>query len=338
MLRTLRGPLGWALTAVMVFAACGGGTGAPPVSGTTAPTTDPGPRLGSINRPIILAFTPSQDIQRLTTSGNAIASALAQATGLAWKVSIPTSYAAQIESMCAGQTDVAFIAPLQMTLALDKNCGTPVLAALRVDPDSKQLSTTYNSQILVRSDSGINDLNGLKGKTFAFADALSASGYVFPTLTVKNKTGQDPKTFFASTTFAGGHDKVALAVYSGQVAGGATFIDVRTNAGMPADILEKTKVIDKAGPIPNDGVALRKGFPDDIGKQVVKGLVDYGKTDAGKAALKSLFTWDGMQEVDAKFYDPMREAAKLAGIDVAGEAAKTARPVATPAPSPSRAP
>jgi len=337
MLRTLRGPLGWALTAVMVFAACGGGTGAPPQGGATA-TTDPGPRLGSINRPIVLAFTPSQDVQRLTTSGNAIKAELEKATGLAWKVSIPNSYAAQIESMCASQTDIAFIAPLQMTLVLDKNCGTPVLAALRTDPDSRQLSPTYYSQILVKSDSGINDIAGLKGKTFAFADALSASGYVFPTLTVKNKTGQDPKTFFSSTIFAGGHDKVALAVYSGQVAGGATFIDVRTNAGMPADIMQKTKLIDKAGPIPNDGVALRKGFPDELGKQVVKSLVDYGKTDAGKAALRSLFSWDGMQEVDAKFYDPMREAAKLAGIDVAAEAAKTARPVATPSPSPSRAP
>ena len=131
---------------------------------------------------------------------------------------------------------------------------------------------------------------------------------------------------------------MALAVYSGQVAGGATFIDVRTNAGMPADIMQKTKLIDKAGPIPNDGVALRKGFPEDLGKQVQKGHVDYGKTDAGKAAFKALFSWDGMQEVDAKFYDPMREAAKLAGIDVAAEAAKTARPVATPAPSPSKAP
>lgn len=338
MLRTLRGPLGWALTAVMVFAACGGGTGAPAPAATGAAKTDSAPRLGSFNRPIILAFTPSQDVQRLTTSGNAIASALGQATGLAWKVSIPTSYAAQIESVCAGQADVAFIAPLQMTLMLDKNCGTPILAALRTDPETKQLSTTYYSQILVKSDSGINDIAGLKGKTFAFADALSASGYVFPTLTVKNKTGQDPKTFFSSTTFAGGHDKVALAVYSGQVAGGATFIDVRTNAGMPADIMQKTKLIDKAGPIPNDGVALRKGFPEDLGKQVQKALVDYGKTDAGKAAFKALFSWDGMQEVDAKFYDPMREAAKLAGIDVAAEAAKTARPVATPAPSPSKAP
>jgi phosphonate transport system substrate-binding protein len=330
MLRTLRGPLGWALTAVLVVAACGGsgGTGAPAPATAAA-----GPRLGSFDRPIVLAFTPSQDVQRLTTSGNAIASALGQATGLRWKVSIPTSYAAQIEAMCAGQVDVAFIAPLQMTLALDRSCGDPILAALRNDPDTKQLSTTYNSQILVKSDSGITDLKGLQGKRFAFTDTISASGYVFPTLTVKQKTGQEPKTFFSQTIFAGGHDKAALAVYSGQVDGAATFIDVRTNPGMPADILEKTKVIDRAGPIPNDGVALRKGFPTDLGKQVTTALLDYAKTDAGKKSYKDLFSWDGVQEVDAKFYDPMREAAKLAGINVAEEAAKTARPVATPSPS-----
>jgi len=45
-----------------------------------------------------------------------------------------------------------------------------------------------------------------------------------------------------------------------------------------------------------------------------------------------------MQEVDAKFYDPMREAAKLAGVDVAGLAKATPRPAATVAPSPSKTP
>ena len=36
-----------------------------------------------------------------------------------------------------------------------------------------------------------------------------------------------PKTFFASTIFAGGHPQAALAVYQGTVDGAATFIDAR---------------------------------------------------------------------------------------------------------------
>jgi phosphonate transport system substrate-binding protein len=336
MRRNLRGPLGWALAAGLVIAACGG-TPTPATSG--APKASTGPRIGSFDRPVVLAFTPSQESATISTNGNAIKAALERATGLAWKISVMTSYAAEVEGMCAGQIDVGFFAPLQMTLLLDRGCGSPILGALRSETKldgTKVLNTTYQSQIIVRADSGITDLNGLKGKKFAFVDTLSASGYVYPTLTIKNKTGQDPKTFFAANgiIFAGGHPQAALAVYNGSVDGAATFIDARDDviATVP-DIKTKTKVIDTAGPIPNDGIALQKDFPADLGKTVKQALVDFSKTDDGKARFKALFAWDGMQEVDAKFYDPMREAAKLAGVDVATLAKNTPRPAATPTPS-----
>jgi phosphonate transport system substrate-binding protein len=328
-----RGRLGWALAAVILITACGGGTS---TSGGATPAASKTLRVGSFDRPVVFAFTPSQDVARITASGTAMASALATATGLRWKVSIPTSYAAQIEAMCSGQADIAAIAPLQMTLLLDKGCGTPILAALRKD-DTGALATTYKSQILVQTSSGITDLNGLKGKKFAFVDPISASGYLFPTLLIKSKTGQDPKTFFGSTIFAGGHDKAALAVYQGTVDGAASFIDVRTSPGMPSDILTKTKVIDTAGPIPNDGVAVAKGFPADVQKQVTKALIDYCASDAGAKQCAALFNWNGLKEVTPDFYQPVRDAAKLAGIDVAAEAAKTPAPP-PPTPSPTKAP
>jgi len=335
MLGRTAGRLGWVLAAIVLISACSGGAS---TSGgaTSTPGASKTDRIGSFNKPIIFAFTPSQDVARITASGAAMASALATATGLAFKVSIPTSYAAQIEAMCAGQADIAAIAPLQMTLLLDKGCGTPILSALRKD-DTGALATTYKSQILVRTDSGITDLNGLKGKKFAFVDPISASGYLFPTLLIKNKTGQDPKTFFGSIIFAGGHDKSVLALYRGDVDGAASFIDVRTSAGMPADIMTKTKVIDTAGPIPNDGVAVAKGFPADLQAQVTKALIDYCASDAGKTQCVALFNWNGLQQVTSEFYNPVRDAAKLAGIDVAAEAAKTPAPP-PPTPSPSTTP
>src|SRR2546425_13055086 len=336
--RMLRATLGLALVAGLLVAACGGG-------GTTTASGAPrasGPRLGSFDRPIVLAFTPSVEAATISTNGAAVKAALERATGLAWKVTAMTSYAAQVEGMCSGAIDIGFFAPLQMTLLLNKQCGTPVLAALRRPDQTKpesatnQLSATYESQIVVRVDSGINDLNGLKGKKFAFVDTLSASGYVFPTLTIKNKTGQDPKTFFAANgiVFAGGHPQAALAVYNKQVDGAAMFIDARDSlvAANP-DIKTATKVIETAGPIPNDGVALRKGFPEDLGKQVKQALLDYSKADDGKKILSALVQWDGLQTVDAKFFDPMNEAAKLAGVDVEKLAQNTPRPAATPTPT-----
>jgi phosphonate transport system substrate-binding protein len=333
---TLRGPLGWALAAGLLITACGGAA------------TPAAPTLGSPERPIHLAITPSAEVQRLTATGNVIAAALGKTTGLTWKVSVPTSYAAQIDAICSGQVDVGFIAPLQMTLALDKGCATPIAAALRKDAEGK-LTTTYESQILVRKDSGIKTIADLKGKKFAFTDAISASGYLFPSLVIKQKGGQEPKTFFSSTIFAGGHPQAALAVYNKQVDGASMFIDARVKdlqtkelaAGMPADILTVTEVIDRAGPIPNDAIALRKDLPKEVADKIKAALLSYGTTDDGKKNYKDLFSWDGLQEVGPSFYDPIREAAKLAGIDVAAEAAKTPRPPATAAPasaSPSKSP
>ena len=329
---TLRGPLGWALAAGLIIAACGGGG----TTASNAPQASKGARVGSFDRPVSLAFTPSQQAATIQTNGNAIKSALERSTGLAWKVTVMTSYAAQVEAMCSGGVDVGFFAPLQMTLLLSKGCGTPVIGALRKD-DSGQLATTYKSQILVKADSGINDISGLKGKKFAFVDPLSASGFVYPTLVIKNKTGQEPKTFFASTIFAGGHPQAALAVYQGTVDGAATFIDARdTLVSTTPDIKTKTKVIDTAGPIPNDGVAVAKGFPEDVTKQVKQALIDYSKTDDGKKVFTALFQWDGMQEIGPSFYDDMKTAAALAGVDVQGLANATPRPA--PSPSPSKSP
>jgi phosphonate transport system substrate-binding protein len=222
---------------------------------------------------------------------------------------------------------------------LSKGCGTPILGALRKD-DTGQLATTYKSQILVKADSGITDINGLKGKKFAFVDPLSASGYVYPTLVVKNKTGQDPKTFFGTNNiiFAGSHPQAALAVYQGTADGAATFIDARDSlVATTPDIKTKTKVIDTAGPIPNDGVALAKGFPDDIAKQVKDALIAYSKADDGKKVFSALFSWDGIQEISASFYDDMKTAAALAGVDVQGLANATPKPAATTA-APSKSP
>lgn len=341
--RNHRGLLRWAVAATMVIAACGGGTTQPQPTATATPQPTVG--VGTSDHPIVLAFTPSAETQRIQASGGAIASALGSATGLRWKVLIPTSYAAQIEALCAGQVDVAFIAPLQMTLVLEKKCGSPILGALRLDETGK-LSTTYNSQILVRTDSGINSIQDLKGKRFAFTDTLSTSGYLFPLLMVRQKTGQEPKAFFSEMIFAGSHPNSVLAVYNKRVDGAASFSDARLRtlgkpelaANMPADILQATKVIDKAGPIPNDGIVLRKDFPVDLGKQVKQALLDYASTDAGKQSFRDLFNWDGMGEVSPDVYQSVLEAAKLAGLDVAAEAAKTPRPPSTPSPSPTKSP
>ena len=61
----------------------------------------------------------------------------------------------------------------------------------------KDGESTYKSYILVRKDSGINNLNDLKGKTFAYCDKCSLSGYIFPDLLIKSKLKISIESFFS---------------------------------------------------------------------------------------------------------------------------------------------
>jgi len=74
-------------------------------------------------------------------------------------------------------------------------------------------------------------------------------------------------------------------------------------------------------------------------KQVKDALIAYSKADDGKKVFSALFSWDGIQEISPSFYDDMKTAAALAGVDVQGLANATPKPAATTAaPSPSKSP
>ena len=116
------------------------------------------------------------------------------------------------------------------------------------------------------------------------------------------------------------------------------FIDARDTATANCPNVKATPRSSKGSLDPERRRRPVKGFPDDVAKQVKTGLVDYSKTDDGKKVFKALFSWDGMQEIAATFYDPIREAVKLSGIDVQGLANATPRPAPTPTPSPTASP
>ncbi len=321
------------VAAVIVTAACGG---AAPTTGGS-PAAPAGPRLGSIDRPLVIAFVPSQETQKVLTSGDQIASALAKATGLRFKAQVPVNYAATIEGMCSAKVDIAFLTPLSYVLAKDKGCATYMTTSVRDG------SPTYRGQIRVRADSGITDIAQLKGKKFAFSDPVSTSGSMYPQLLVKQKFNMSAKEFFSDVIFAGGHDKAMIALYNKQVDGAASFIDAKTDVPTSAlnlfpDLKDKTKRIAETEDIPGDPQVVRKDLPKDLAEQVKKALLDYSKTDEGKKAFFGLYSIDGLTEISDAKYDNIREGAKVVGIDIEKDVQITPRPPATPAPSPSKSP
>jgi phosphonate transport system substrate-binding protein len=264
-----------------------------------------------------MAFVPSSDSQRVLASGEPLAALLKDATNLTFRVSVPTSYTAVIEAMGAGQVDVGWLAPFAYVLARDRHGAQVQLASVRMG------SKTYRSQVVVRSDSGIDNLDQLRGKRFAFVEPASASGFIFPNALLAGR-GIDYRSFFSDTTFAGGHDRVIIAVYNRQVDGGATFgnsietgppSDARTllTSTLP-DVMQVIKPIAQTDPIPNDTVSVRRGLEDNVTQLIKNGLLYVQGTADGQRVLRDLYNINGLAPAEDRDYDSVRAAARVLNL------------------------
>src|SRR4051812_43046134 len=70
-----------------------------------------GPAVGSAERPLKMAFTPSADTQKILATAKPLADLLEKETGYKIESSVPTAYAPLVEAMGANQVDVAWLAP-----------------------------------------------------------------------------------------------------------------------------------------------------------------------------------------------------------------------------------
>jgi phosphonate transport system substrate-binding protein len=296
-------------TASLLLAGCRGG-------GQTAQSAGPAggsQAMGTAERPISMVFVPSVNAEELAVSADALAKLLEQETGYKVKGSVGTSYNAVVEAMGAGHVDLGWLNPFSYVLAHNKYGVEPLLITTRNG------ARDYVGVIITRADSGINGLADLKGKRFAFVDPLSTSGTIYPKLAIM-AAGIDPQTDLGETIFAGGHDKVVIAVYQKQADAGAIYggqgNDARRRVvGTIPDVMEKTKIIAETDSIPNDNVSVRKELPEEVKTKLREAMLKIAGTDEGRRILGD-YDIDGLAPVTDADYDSIRKAAQALDINL----------------------
>lgn len=169
--------------------------------------------------------------------------------------------------------------------------------------------TVYYSYIIVARDSPINNLEGLRRKTFAFADPLSNTGKIVPEYMLA-KMNETPDTFFKKYIFTYAHDKSIKAVAQGVVDGAAVDSLIWEYADRVNPVFtSKTKIIKKSSPYGIPPVVVRKGLTPELKKELRVLFLNAHRDEEGKRLLSKMMI-DKFVVIDDNAYDSIREMKK----------------------------
>jgi ABC-type phosphate/phosphonate transport system substrate-binding protein len=201
----------------------------------------------------------------------------------------------------------------------------------RTGEAAPELKKVYYGCVLSRSDSGINRLEDLNGRSFAFSDETSTSGHIFARALLQRNSVELGHVFFA-----GGHPNAVQAVVDGKVAGGAAFYsppsaanerdgtkvgdarflilkNINDQARRDA-FLENVRVLALTDPIPNDVCCVRRGFPESTWREFEGSLQRFLDTPDGQGAYYDLVAGVAAEPCTDADFDEFRDALKRTGV------------------------
>jgi phosphonate transport system substrate-binding protein len=222
---------------------------------------------------------------------------------------IKSNYQGVIDSLADSEMDVALLGSFAYIQAYTQSNVSPI--AVRV----MYGSSNYYSIVIVRKDSGINSINDLKGRTFAFTDENSTTGYLLPANMLREKGFGKPEAFFSKIIRTGNHDSALLAVYNKSVDGAS----ISTTRWIPTNNkINELKIIWRSPPIPLGPFVARKGLSRDLVKKIRNAFLKVGKTP-NTIELAKQISVDGFSEVLDSQYNVVRNIQRKYSIKGFGE-------------------
>ncbi|MCA3158731.1 MAG: phosphate/phosphite/phosphonate ABC transporter substrate-binding protein [Burkholderiales bacterium] len=217
------------------------------------------------------------------------------------------------KSLVNGETDIALMGPWGYVLA------NHFAEAQVVSTILYQGKPEYFALIVTHPDSGLEsiaDLIGAKGKgrTFAFGDKGSTSGYLIPRHFFMQQ-GVDPEKHFSRVVYTK-HQAIQTQVSAGQLDAGADFNRNRT-AMIEQGLIkaERSKIIWQSAPLPNDAFAVSaRLFNDKIFvRHLQLALSEIGPLLKSQPQLLPA-NYTGFVATDNAFYKPIRDAGLATGL------------------------
>jgi phosphonate transport system substrate-binding protein len=241
-----------------------------------------------------------------------VTEAVGRRLGVASELVVESSY----ESCEKDQNEVCFVCSLPYVtferrgLDLAVPVAAPVLEGARYGG-----RPIYFSDVIVHRDSPFRSFLDLRGRSWAYNEPLSHSGYGITRYHLV-RLGET-KGFFGEVVEAGFHHQAIRMVARGEVDGSA--IDSQV-LGMEfrdhPDLAKRVRVVEALGPSTIQPVAVSRRVPDDVREVIREALVTMAEDPAVRERLGSALV-ERFLPVDERSYDDIRmmvEACEAAGF------------------------
>ncbi|MDR0642351.1 MAG: phosphate/phosphite/phosphonate ABC transporter substrate-binding protein [Treponema sp.] len=251
----------------MLSAACSKKQEATPVDGERAGWPDK----------LTIVLMPDEGNPGANTKNNDFVQSFTEFLGIDVEVLESFEYAVGLEALRAGRLDLLLVSPMSYYQAKRVANIEPLVTT------GTEGTIPYKTVFIVKSDrDDINTVHDLKGKTFAFVDPASSSGYMFPKAKLIKDLGLDteqienPGYFFKTVAYSGKHDSSVMGVVMGDYDGAAVALQIISQVANAGLIKESDlKIIGETEIIPTACYVMRADLPRNLKAKIKEFYLAY---------------------------------------------------------------
>ena len=188
-----------------------------------------------------------------------------------------------------GRVDMVILGPEELMRIKYQSGAIPLIL---VSPNRQNVQ---RSIIVTSRKRGIQTIKDLKGKSFAFADRTSLTGYILPRMILLEE-GIDPEKDFTQVHFMSSQEEVFLSLLEGKVDAGALAEHIFHYLSPIFHISEEVHILARSGEIPADILVVRKNMPLELIAKIKTLLTNYSESTSPDEGIFRQYTGLSIRE------------------------------------------
>ena len=226
---------------------------------------------------LTIGVLPDERSEALQHRYDPLIAYLEEALEIDARLVIPKDYAELVARFGSGDLDLAYFGAATFVSAHVKYGAVPLVM--------RDIDTEFTSYFLARSDDPTADIEGFRGREFAFGSELSTSGHLMPRFFLLEQ-GITPEEFFAGVQFSGAHDTTAAWVRDGMAdlgAANAEVVDTMLRDGRLNP--NALRIVWRTPPYADYVWAVRPGLDQDLQRRLLDAFLALSPADRDQAAV-----------------------------------------------------